>query len=137
SSLFRSLEQENGPDFPKQVVEQPHHHEHDDHEPDDGHPMRHVFLSHLLQHGVDHGDDDADAGDLKDGAHLDVHGPGLPHIIRMTTRAAPSTPRLRHIFSYFRCSSRAAVSSASRWTMARRTCFSWSARSLSPREAPS
>ncbi|MNG28460.1 hypothetical protein D3C84_1137220 [compost metagenome] len=40
--------------------------------------MRHIFLAHLLQDGMNHRDDDADAGDLKYGAHIDIHVCGTP-----------------------------------------------------------
>lgn len=60
-------------DFFKQVVEQTDDHEQHDDKPDDRDPVGHILFTHLLQHSMNHRDNDADAGDLKYRINVHVH----------------------------------------------------------------
>ena len=73
SIIHPLLEQKNGLDLLQQIIQQPDDHEQHHDKPDERHPMRHIFFSHLFENGVNHGNDDAYSRNLKNCVHLNVH----------------------------------------------------------------
>src|SRR5690606_20734906 len=67
------LEKEDIFDRLEQILHHRGHHKQNHDKPDQRHPLGVIFLAHLLEDRMHHGDDDPDSGDLKDSVHVERH----------------------------------------------------------------